>query len=130
MDERSLQKNLANLERELVNLQTAHQVGAGVVNFYEYSDSTTTSIPGFIFSTVAILVEVRDGEQLNPMVNQYSNSYLYIKASQVYPNRYEFFCIRVGSQVITWKIVSSSRLNYHYATTTAEVEEWLGEPVE
>jgi hypothetical protein len=35
MDERSLEKNLKNIDRETLALQTAHEIGAGAVRYYE-----------------------------------------------------------------------------------------------
>lgn len=47
MDERTLQKNLANLERELVNLQTAHEIGLGVVKYYRYTGTSSAQTSFF-----------------------------------------------------------------------------------
>lgn len=129
MNEKSLEKNLANLERELVALQTAHDVGLGVVRYYEY-DGYLTPISSYGFSY--ILINVKSGERLNPLIELYVSRNVAVPGimrSNVYNDRYlaRGYCIeQIASE---WKIVSTSQIEYRYTNQTAEAEEWIGEPI-
>lgn len=140
MNEKSLEKNLANLERELVALQTAHDVGLGVVEFNTYYGEAPARIwspdwPNSHF--IAIMMEVIDGEPLNPIIQvnvqgigmgntasigrytlQHSNS------------KFSFFDAGLGTDyphidTYEYLIDSTSRLNISFAETLEEYEDWI-----
>ena len=133
MNEKSLEKNLANMERELINLQTAHDVGIGVVKFYKYGEYTEHWFPlGVYGRIVLVLFEASIGENPNPMIQTYTDMITVetIKSSTL-PNRYAlyyYFSSDWGNG-ITWELVSSSLINWHYANSIQDAENWLGEPL-
>lgn len=132
MDQRSLEKNLKNIERELVNLQTAHEVGIGAVIFYQYGEYDETHyIPtSEVGRAVWILLEAAPGENINFMFQSYTNMIgLETIKSSVIPNRYAIYIYYTTDwgNGFTWDLVSSSRLLWHYAATWEEAEEWMGQ---
>jgi hypothetical protein len=113
MDERSLEKNLANIERELLNLQTAHDVGLGSVRFYEYMGSEAAT------NVIRLRITVQDGERSWPFMvvmmereNDWRAEYNILVPAN---NDGTEFIAQVGAlldDVVTnWKIVSTSRLS-------------------
>lgn len=132
MDKTSLEKNLANMERELIALQTAHDVGIGTVKFYKYGEYTQHLISYGSRAYCLVLFEAKDGENINPLLQSYTNIInVELIKSTVIPNRYVLylafsFDLALG---ITWEIVSSSLLNWHYGDSFQEAEDWLGEPL-
>lgn len=135
MNEKSLEKNLANLERELVNLQTAHDVGLGAVGFYTYwANFLTVGMDGFQYGIV--LIDVLDGERGDPLMDVYVSSIYgnnesgYAYAERVSGTKFDIYVMRpFYAQVIElqYKIVSSSRLNVRAATSYQEYVDWLNE---
>ena len=67
MNEKSLEKNLANMERELLALQTAHNVGIGGVDYYKYTMKGTPQNRGSYYRII-FLIKVKDGELLYPFM--------------------------------------------------------------
>lgn len=67
MNEKSLEKNLANMERELLALQTAHNVGIGAVDYYKYTMKGTPQNMGSYYR-IFFLIKVKDGELLYPFM--------------------------------------------------------------
>lgn len=132
MNEKSLEKNLANLERELVALQTAHDVGLGVIRFYEYSEAGVVVFEDDYYYCW-ILLNVKEGERLNPDITVYlddSGDYVWTSTvkSETYPGRYAIVVLSIFQKTsILWKIVSTSQLEYHYASSSQEAEDWIGE---
>lgn len=135
MNDKSLEKNLANLERELVALQTAHDVGLGAVGFYEYQGEGDTfysqGVSGQIF---ALLIDVDDGDRLDPLLNVFVSSiYGNNQTGFAYVERYnsakfDVFILRPFIQEtfrLQYKIISSSRLIVKVAESGEEYEEWL-----
>lgn len=140
MNEKSLEKNLANLERELVALQTAHDVGLGAVEFYSYAATTparrwSEDWPNSHF--LAIMITVHDGEPLNPVIQGYIQAdgmgnipsignYM----MQHSDSKYSFFDAGLGidAPIVTqyfYKVVSTSRLDIEIAESIAQYEEWV-----
>lgn len=137
MDNKSLEKNLANMERELLNLQTAHDIGLGATLFWEYSGKQQMIQTPYAYM-LAVLFEVKEGERMNPIINFYTSTddslqsvaLLYVSKSK--DNRMLLATSVYGFDIkpIAWKMVSSSQLNWHYAQNWNEVIEWLGEEPE
>lgn len=128
MNEKSLEKNLANLERELVNLQTAHEIGLGSVIFWELVGSTTPLDLPSVYAVI-ILVNVASGERLNPIIDFYYSESLfsYVVKSDIYPDRYAVILTDINFHpIVSWKIVSTSKLEYHYGQSEQEAEDWVG----
>lgn len=129
MDQKSLEKNLANMERELVALQTAHDVGMGMVRYYEYDGYLN---PTLSFSVVYILISIKSGERNDPLLQFYTSRNVALSGilrSNVYTGRYlgRGYCIeKIPS---AWKIISTSQIEYEYSYDTAEAEEWIGEHI-
>lgn len=130
MNEKSLEKNLANLERELINLQTAHEIGLGSVRYWEYDDYATPVQLTYVYAVI-VLIEVSQGERLNPILDSYSADVIFAEVykSNIYENRYAYIMTTIYSSVhsVHWKIVSTSKLNYHYGYSEQEAEDWIGE---
>lgn len=129
MNEKSLEKNLANMERELINLQTAHDVGLGNVNYWEYNDTATTLFEGVISY---IGVQVKSGEPLNPIMAFYVDTSLVgvenIMKSQTYSDRYLLYAISLTFAQVTYnfKLTSTSQVEYFAIPTGSEAQAWLG----
>lgn len=131
MNEKSLEKNLANLERELINLQTAHEIGLGSVKYWEYSENGRIIELEYVYAVI-VLINVAAGERLNPIIDFYADlnaDFREIVKSNIYPNRYAFIMMTLdrGAQSILWKMVSTSKLDYHYGNSSQEAEDWVGE---
>lgn len=130
MNEKSLEKNLLNLERELVNLQTAHNIGLGSVTFWQYSGVAASLYQNVI---AYIKINVKAGERLNPIIIFYSDSSKVAQGSlfksSVYPDRYLFYAIALDFELtyFNWKAVSTSQIEYSQAATAEEAREWLGD---
>ena len=140
MNDKSLEKNLANLERELLALQTAHDVGLGAVEFNTYSGEAPARqwMPDWPSSHfIAIMMEVIDGEPLNPIiqasvqgVGMGNSASLGRYVMQHSPSRFSSFDAGVGGsypQVTTYeyRIDSTSRLSISFAETIEEYEDWI-----
>lgn len=129
MNEKSLEKNLANLERELLAVQTAHNIGLGVVRYWEYADTLVTGE----YIVAFICANVKDGERLNPFIEFYTDSSKAAQATIIksitYPERYALLAIALepSGMEMDWKMVSTSQMEYHYVYTVEDAEEWLGE---
>lgn len=112
MNPRSLEKNLANIERELVNLQTAHDIGLGLVKYYQYSGTSSTAR---VF--LSLNIDVADGERpwpyMNVLIERRSSSGLQYSAVWQLDNdgtKFRAQCGGLGEYYIDWKIISTSRL--------------------
>lgn len=139
MNEKSLEKNLANLERELVNLQTAHDVGLGAIGFYTYQDNFWT----FSYSgdpsdwpVAAVLIDVVSGEGADPLLNVHissiygDNSSGFANAERHSSMKFSFFVQRPfysGQIYMQYRVVSSSRLTVRAATSYQDYVDWLDE---
>ena len=127
MDKTSLEKNLANMERELVALQTAHEIGLGSVIYWEYG-GTTTPVQ-MDYRRILIMVGVKSGEKLNPILTCYTDTGYFpqIYKSDVYDDRYLFSVVGFSDfTTFTWKLVSTSQVYYNYAETLQEASDWMG----
>lgn len=129
MNEKSLEKNLANLERELIALQTAHEIGLGQVRYYEYNGYL---VPTLSYSVVYILINIKSGERTDPLLQFFVSMNVALDGilrSNVYTGRYlgRGYCIEQIPSA--WKIVSTSQIEYEYSYDTAEAEEWIGERI-
>lgn len=112
MDKKSLEKNLDNLERELLALQTAHDIGLGVVRYYEYS-GTSSGAKLYIL----LDIEVAQGERAFPFMNilierQSGGRIQYNAVWQEGSDGMKFAaqCGGLGQVIIDWKIISTSKL--------------------
>lgn len=129
MDQKSLEKNLANMERELLALKTAHDVGLGNVNYWEYNDKATTLFEGVVSY---IGVQVKSGEPLNPIMAFYVDTSLVgvdnIMKSQTYSDRYLLYAISLSFARVTYhfKLTSTSQVEYFEIPTGSEAQAWLG----
>ena len=134
MNEKSLEKNLANLERELLALQTSHDVGLGAVGFYEYEGDYMTfpsDLGTGVFSV--ILIDVLDGEREDPLLNVYissiyeDNSNGFAQVERVNGTKFDYYNSRLGSEQIPmhYKIISSSKLNVKACESEQEYWDWL-----
>lgn len=140
MNEKSLEKNLANLERELVNLQTAHDVGLGAVGFYSYSANFWTftySGEQYGWPIAAVLIDVLEGEGGDPLMNSYISS-IYGDNDPGFANmerhnskKFSIFVQRLGNTLppiyMQYLVVSSSRLRVKAAQSYQEYVDWLDE---
>lgn len=134
MNDKSLEKNLANLERELLALQTAHDVGLGAVGFYEYEGDYMTfpsDLGTGIFSV--ILVDVLDGEREDPVLNVYTssiyggNSTGFAQVERVNGTKFDYYDSRLGSTQVQmhYKVVSTSKLKVKACESEQEYLDWL-----
>lgn len=129
MNEKSLEKNLANLERELVNLQTAHDIGLGSVRYWQYSGVATALYNNFI---CYMAVQVKQGEPLNPVLNFYVDTEIAgvanVIKSTTYEDRYLLWAVSLasGTPKFNFKLVSTSQVSYWELATPEEAEAWLG----
>ena len=129
MNEKSLEKNLANLERELVNLQTAHDVGLGNVRYWQYSGVAKALYNDFI---CYMAVQVKGGEPLNPVLNFYVDTEVAgvanVIKSATYEDRYLLWAVSLasGTSRFNFKLVSTSQVSYWELATPEEAEAWLG----
>lgn len=131
MNEKSLEKNLANMERELIALQTAHDIGLGSVIYWEYNEVSGTLVNNY--SVSYIKVKVKDGEKEDLIIQFFADTSKVaqptIYKSDVYQGRYLLYAINLDYQVITyfnWKLISTSQIEYSDATSEQEVIDWLG----
>lgn len=139
MNEKSLEKNLANLERELVNLQTAHDVGLGAVGFYIYQgDFWTFTYSGEWddFPVAILMIDVLSGERADPLIDLYISSIYedntsgFSNAERVSSTKFDFYVSRLlysGRIHMFYKVISSSRLSVRAATSYQDYVDWLNE---
>lgn len=122
MDNKSLEKNLANLERELVALQTAHDVGLGAVGFYEYEGDYYTFPSDLGYGAYsALLITVANGERTDPIMNVYitsiyqDNTTGFAFVERLSPVKFDTFSALVmghhEQMLMHYKIISTSKLN-------------------
>ena len=122
MDSKSLEKNLANLEREILALQTAHDIGLGAVGFYEYEGDYMTFPNDLGYGMYsALLITVQDGERPDPVMNVFvssiyeDNSTGFAFVERFSPTKFDTFAMRPMGQLpqiqMHYKVVSSSKLN-------------------
>lgn len=130
MNEKSLEKNLANLERELVALQTAHEVGLGNVIFWEYSGTAVAVYEDMI---CYMAVQVNAGEPLNPILNFYVDTSIAgvsnVMKSATYNDRYLLWAVSFApgaTPSFAFKLVSTSKVSYWNLATPQEALAWLG----
>lgn len=131
MDNKSLEKNLANIERELLNLQTAHDIPLGSVKYIEMAGADPASILyGGIVYAFYMCINVAQGERLNPFIETYINREeafeVYFLKSSTYADRYCWIVYSTDNNYVHWKIVTTSKLDYFFASSTQEAEDWLG----
>lgn len=127
MNEKSLEKNLANLERELVNLQTAHEVGLGTVKYYNYSGRVDAQIDASYYYGVYVLIEVNEGERINPFMELFVNfeaNFASLLKNQS-GTRYLINSYDIFEYTLVWAVVSTSMISWHYAYTLQEARDWL-----
>ena len=140
MDSKTLEKNITNLERELVALQTAHDVGLGAIEFYSY----TGIAPARRYSEdwpeshyLAIMITVHDGEPLNPVIQGYiqadgigNKTSIGNYMMQHSNSKFSFFDAGLGiglppvSQYL-YRVDSTSRLDIEIAESLEQYEEWV-----
>lgn len=131
MNEKSLEKNLANLERELVNLQTAHDVGLGAVRFYEFGEFTTSYFMVGDTRVYIVLCEIDEGENLAPMLQCWTDhstvGFKFLK-SAVYPSRFIVYMLQLPEwgDGAGWRLASSSTISYRYAISYQDAEDFFG----
>ena len=137
MNEKSLDKNLANIERELINLQTAHEIGLGAISFYSYTDdfyTFTVSTGSGDMQAAVVMVDVVDGELTNPLLNFYvssingNNSSGFTNIEQYSPRKYAFIATKAftGAHIHMYYLVcSSSKLSVSVASSYQDYLDWL-----
>ena len=139
MDQRSLEKNLKNIERELVNLQTAHAIGLGAVGFYVYEGDFYT----FTYSgdpddwpIGALMIDVLNGERPDPLMDVYISSIYgdnvvgFAATERISDIKFDLYVSRPlssGQILMHYKVISSSRLNVKAAESYQEYVDWLNE---
>lgn len=113
MNEKSLQKNLANMERELVNLQTAHEIGLGVVEYHEYKGVSSSQVQVFRLDII-----VADGERSYPFLeilmrkrNNVITETIMLWQNNNDGRNFSAYCYGLGTSYCDWKITSTSALN-------------------
>lgn len=135
MNEKSLGKNLSNLERELVNLQTAHDIPLGAVDYYEYRVSFRMTHYEGAYRIAYLLVGIKDGElpfpylekwgvsQIN--VNNYVLDFGFINNDS--GTRFVVIFLALGNDDydVTQIITSTSQLVTRVTYSQSEAEEWL-----
>lgn len=133
MNDKSLEKNLANLERELLALQTAHDVGLGAVGFYEYSYDAQSFFYNY-GQFFILMIDVLEGEREDPLMNVFISSIYETNdvgfAMINRENSMKFLAVIIRPFYYTavnmsYKVVSSSKLNVKAATSFQEYEDWL-----
>ena len=129
MNPQSLEKNLNNIERELVNLQTAHEVGLGSVQYWNYEGAN----PAVYEDTVLYLkVWTKANENPAAILNFYTDSDIAglsgVIKSTTYQDRYLLlaFSFAPGTPIINWKLVATSQVEYAQLNTPEEAIAWLG----
>lgn len=137
MNEKSLEKNLSNLERELVNLQTARDVGLGGVSFYTYTAHFWTfHLEEGDWPMTFVLIDVLDGEQADPLMNVYISSIFgtndsgYANIERVNSRKFDLFVQRpfyTQDIQMEYIVVSSSKLRVKAAESYQEYVDWLNE---
>lgn len=129
MNEKSLEKNLANLDRELVALQTAHDIGLGNTIFWEYTGTGQTLYQNIV---CFIKLKVKDGEPINVILDYYVDTAKVgtgnIIKSTTYNDRYILYAMSIDFTMKTfnWKLVSTSKVEYAQLSTAQEAIDWLG----
>jgi hypothetical protein len=127
MNEKSLEKNLSNLERELVALQTAHEIGVGVVEYYEYNAEPPVFEEDNTYHAGA-LIEVADGERSWPFIEFWGGSEDSLEPFMQYREdgrRFAIYTNDIYQRIIRYRIVSTSILNIHYAQSIEEIQDWV-----
>lgn len=121
MNDKSLEKNLANLERELVALQTAHDIGPGLVRYYEYSGSSAESV-----GVYGLAIRVMQGERAWPFMRvlMRKRNGVITETAMLWTDSqdgtsFKAYNYGLGLAICDWKIISTSRLEI----TEAEVDE-------
>lgn len=133
MDNKSLEKNLANMERELLNLQTAHDIGLGAMSFFQYEGNYSTYHSEYGGTRFDLLIDIEEGERTDPIFNIYVSSMYgtdyngFDYTERVSEKKFIVGFFALGDIPIDMytKIISSSRLRIKSATSIKEVEEWL-----
>lgn len=139
MNEKSLEKNLANLERELVNLQTAHEVGLGAVGFYVYEgDFWTFTYSGdpTDYPIAVLMMTVLNGERTDPLLDVYISSIFednrvgFASTERYSATKFDVYISRPfyhQAVYMHYRVVSSSKLYVKPAQSYSEYVEWLDE---
>lgn len=129
MNEKSLEKNLANLERELINLQTAHEIGLGSVEYYEYilTPSILDNSGSYVTGT---LVEIKAGERVWPLIQIWGEIYpICVPQLRKASNNGDRFVIYSVDLYNTpspkFRVITSSQITYTYASSVQEILDWL-----
>lgn len=112
MDERSLEKNLKNIERETLALQTAHDIGPGLVRYYEYSGSSAENVGAY-----GLAIRVMQGERAWPFIrvlmrkrNDMVSETVMLWTDDQDGMSFEAYVYGLGRAICDWKIISTSRL--------------------
>lgn len=112
MDERSLEKNLKNIDRETLALQTAHEISAGSVRYYEYSGSSSGAVGAYGLS-----IRVATGERAWPFMRvlMRKRNGVITETAMLWTDAqdgmsFEAYIYGLGLAVCDWKIISTSRL--------------------
>lgn len=112
MDERSLEKNLKNIDRETLALQTAHEIGAGAVRYYEYSGSSSGNV-----GVYGLSIRVVTGERAWPFIRVLMRKRhdIIAETAMLWTDAqdgmsFEAYIYGLGLAICDWKIISTSRL--------------------
>lgn len=127
MDQRSLEKNLKNIERELVNLQTAHEIGLGTVKYYNYNGETEAQMDEDYYYRAFVLIEVNAGERVNPFMEifvNYGGDFSSVLKNTA-GTRYVINSLDIFPYTIVWTLVTTSMITWHYSYDVDEARAWL-----
>lgn len=111
MDEKSLEKNLKNIDRETLALQTAHEIGPGAVRYYEYSGSSSGTV-----GVYGLSIRVATGERAWPFMRVLMHKRnVLTETAMLWTDMqdgmsFEAYIYGFGLAVCDWKIISTSRL--------------------
>lgn len=133
MDQKSLEKNLANMERELLALQTAHDIGLGAVDYYEYTIPVELSYTGTMYRAF-ILINIKDGEGTFPFMQEWRK----LPTATYSPYTVDFGILNNSSgdkfllalisfyqETANELITSSSQLEYKISYDADEATRWI-----
>lgn len=133
MNEKSLEKNLANMERELIALQTAHDVGLGNVDYYQYSILFSLVDTGDYYQGY-ILINIKNGEKTFPfMENWRAISSIYVEPYAIdfgimnnsSGDKFVIAYISFYPDNVNEVVVSTSQIEYRITYDVNEARNWI-----
>ena len=129
MNGKSLGKNLANLERELIALQTAHEIGLGSVEYYEYilTPPVLNNDGSYVSGT---LVEIKQGEKVWPLIQVWGDIYPLcvpqLRKASDNGDKFVIYSLDIwDTPSPRFRVISSSQISYRYASSVQEILSWI-----